>query len=79
MFNGEPLTESSKHMIGDFNADNFGELTVFDLNFFDRGTYQCTITNTHDSQDRDATLNVQGTCNISDTFRYSIDMVMYLH
>ena len=60
-FNGDPVAEGTKYQIGDFSADNFGELTVFDLDFFDRGTYECNITNVHASQSCEATLDVQGT------------------
>ena len=58
---GNPIAEGTKYQIGDFGADNFGELTVFDLDFFDRGTYECNITNVHASQSREPTLDVQGT------------------
>ena len=61
-------------------ADNFGELTVFYLDFFDRGTYECDITNVHASQSCEATLDIQGTyvCTIVDTIELGKDCLLFL-
>ena len=52
--------ESNKYFIGQFGTNNYGSLTIFDLEFADAGDYKCLFNNTHGSIPVTVTLEVQG-------------------
>ena len=53
--------DTSKYqIIRDSGSDRFGELTVLDVQFSDRGSYNCTAENIIGSETRGANLTVHG-------------------
>ena len=53
--------DTSKYqIIHDSGSDRFGELTVLDVQFSDRGSYNCTAENIIGSETREASLTVHG-------------------
>ena len=54
-------TNGSKYSIGDITEGiNFGSLTINDVNYYDKGTYECTAANVNGSSSLDVLLEVQG-------------------
>ena len=54
-------TMSSKYLIiRDSGSNRFGELTILDVQFSDRGSYYCTAENIIGSETRGAILTVHG-------------------
>ena len=51
---------SNKYFIGLFGDQNYGSLTIYNLEFADNGEYTCVISNEHGSNDDSATLEIQG-------------------
>ena len=51
---------SNYQIIRDSESDRFGELTVLDVQFSNRGTYNCTAENIIGSETRGANLTVHG-------------------
>ncbi len=55
------INNSPKYSINNVrNGSSFGELTVYNVSFEDRGTYRCAATNTIGSEDQEANLTVHG-------------------
>ncbi len=50
----------NKYFIGPFGDDNYGSLTIYNLEFTDAGMYTCEANNTHGSDSTTAMLEVQG-------------------
>ena len=65
---------SNKYFIGLFGDQNYGSLTIYNLEFADNGEYTCVISNEHGSNDNSVTLEIQGINNII----YVLDILYYL-
>lgn len=58
------LTNNTKYSVGDITEGiEFGSLTISDLNYFDKGTYECTASNVNGTSSLDVLLEIQGTQN----------------
>ncbi|XP_019853400.1 PREDICTED: hemicentin-1-like [Amphimedon queenslandica] len=54
------LTNNTKYSIGDITEGiEFGSLTINDLNYFDKGTYECTASNVNGTSSLDVLLEIQ--------------------
>lgn len=54
------IFDNDKYRIEDPSSPNYGELTVSNVEFSDRGIYACNVSNVHESQSAYAELTVQG-------------------
>ena len=60
-FNNTILTNGAKYTINTIaNGPEFGSLTIFNLTYFDRGTYTCNVTNEISFSTDYAVLRIQG-------------------
>ena len=57
--NSTVLSYGDKYRLGS-SGINFGALSIYNTNFYDRGLYTCRYNNTHGSDSFSATLTVQG-------------------